>query len=56
VREQLGKWFGANGFVNYIDPELPDWRRAYYGDSLSRLEAVARDYDPNRLFAFPQGV
>ncbi|QUQ62927.1 FAD-binding oxidoreductase [Kutzneria sp. CA-103260] len=56
VRDQLGQWFGANGFVNYIDPELPDWRRAYYGESLPRLEAVARKYDPDRVFAFPQGI
>jgi FAD/FMN-containing dehydrogenase len=56
VRERLGEWFGANGFVNYIDPELPDWRQAYYGDSLPGLEAVARTYDPNRVFAFPQAI
>jgi len=56
VRERLGEWFGVNGFVNYIDPELPDWRRAYYGDSLPRLEAVAQNYDPDRVFTFPQGV
>ena len=56
VREQLGDWFGVNGFVNYIDPDLPDWRQAYYGPSLPRLTDVARRHDPDRVFAFPRGI
>ena len=56
MRRQLGEWFGANGFINYIDPSMPDWRQAYYGASAPRLAAVARAYDPNRLFLFPQGI
>ncbi|MEC3976760.1 BBE domain-containing protein [Amycolatopsis sp. H20-H5] len=56
VRDELGKEFGTAGYVNYLDPEMPDWARAYYGDSLPRLRALARKYDPERLFAFPQGL
>ena len=56
VREQLGKWFGVNGFVNYIDPEMPDWRQAYYGANGLRLAAIARRYDPDGVFAFPQAI
>ena len=56
VRERLGEWFGANSFVNYIDPDLPDWRQAYHGQNLDRLTDVARRFDPNGVFAFAQGL
>jgi FAD/FMN-containing dehydrogenase len=56
IRRQLGEWFGTNGFLNYIDPEMPDWRQAYYGASARRLAEVAGAYDPNRVFSFPQAI
>ncbi|WP_103341493.1 FAD-binding oxidoreductase [Amycolatopsis sp. CA-126428] len=56
VRDGLGPEFGTTGYVNYLDPDLPDWARAYYGVNLPRLRAVARKYDPHGLFAFPQGL
>ncbi|WP_408608056.1 FAD-binding oxidoreductase [Actinophytocola xanthii] len=56
VRTGLGRIAGARGYVNYIDPELPDWANAYYGANLPRLRAVAADYDPDGVFAFAQGL
>jgi FAD/FMN-containing dehydrogenase len=56
VRDGLGPEFGNTGYVNYLDPELPDWAEAYYGPNLPRLRAVARKYDPRGIFAFPQGL
>lgn len=56
VRDGLGPEFGNTGYVNYLDPEMPDWARAYYGANLPRLRAVARKYDPESVFAFPQGL
>ncbi len=56
IRRQLGEWFGTNGFVNYIDPEMPDWRSAYYGANAPGLAEVADAFDPNRVFSFPQGI
>ncbi|GGM72561.1 hypothetical protein GCM10011609_05450 [Lentzea pudingi] len=56
ARDELGKMFGATGYVNYIDPQMPDWASAYYGSSLTRLREVARKYDPDRVFVFPQGL
>jgi FAD/FMN-containing dehydrogenase len=56
VRDGLGALAGAHGYVNYIDPGLPNWAQAYYGRNLPRLREVARTYDPDGVFAFAQGV
>ena len=48
---------GATGaYVNYIDPDLPDWMIAYYGDNAARLKSIAQTYDPNSAFHFAQSV
>ena len=48
---------GTGGaYVNFPDPELEGWERAYHGDNLARLERVKADYDPDGIFSFPQSV
>jgi FAD/FMN-containing dehydrogenase len=43
-------------YQNYTDPALTDWRRAYYGSAADRLADLKKQYDPERLFAFPQAL
>ncbi|MBB4686378.1 FAD-binding oxidoreductase [Amycolatopsis jiangsuensis] len=44
----------GGGYVNYIDPDLPDWKAAYYGDNAGRLDQLTRTLDPDGVFAFAQ--
>ncbi|MBO3745028.1 FAD-binding oxidoreductase [Streptosporangiaceae bacterium NEAU-GS5] len=48
--------FGDHAYVNYIDPELTDWRAQYYGPNAARLAKVKAAYDPKRLFRLPQSI
>jgi FAD/FMN-containing dehydrogenase len=56
VRDGLGNMVGGTGYVNYIDPNMPDWATAYYGPNLDRLKTIAKQYDPNAVFTFPQAI
>jgi hypothetical protein len=48
----------ASGFayVNYIDPELPNWLKVYYGRNLQRLIEVKLAFDPDNVFRSTQGI
>jgi hypothetical protein len=56
IRDALGELTGPTAYANYLDPTLPDWPTAYYGLNLARLRDVAGRYDPDAVFAFPQGL
>ncbi|WP_181019752.1 FAD-binding oxidoreductase [Nonomuraea typhae] len=56
VHGELRAFFGDHAYVNYIDPDLREWRSAYYGQNAARLAEVKAAYDPGRVFRLPQGV
>jgi hypothetical protein len=45
-----------HSYQNFPDPQLDDWRTAYYGRNYGRLVAVKRDYDPTGFFSYPQAI
>ncbi|WP_326568177.1 FAD-binding oxidoreductase [Amycolatopsis rhabdoformis] len=48
---------GADGgYVNYLDPTMPDWKQAYYGENAARLDQVAKTYDPDGVLKFALSV
>ncbi|GAB0137272.1 hypothetical protein EsDP_00005545 [Epichloe bromicola] len=46
--------FGA--YPGYVDPELDNPQRRYWGSNLERLEQVKLKYDPADIFSNPQSV
>jgi FAD/FMN-containing dehydrogenase len=49
-------WASGQCYQNYVDPDLTNWRQAYYGANYARLAQIKKTYDPNQVFQFPQGI
>ncbi|WP_443078857.1 FAD-binding oxidoreductase [Streptomyces sp. NBC_01497] len=52
----MRRYASGAAYQNYTDPTLSDWRSAYYGQGADRLTALKKQYDPDRLFDFPQAL
>jgi FAD/FMN-containing dehydrogenase len=54
--KSMRPYASGQAYQNYVDPDLTNWRQAYYGANYSRLTQVKAAYDPHRLFTFPQAI
>jgi len=46
----------GESYLNFPNPDLGDWRQAYYAENYSRLVSVKRRYDAPNLFRHPQSI
>ena len=49
-------YVSGGAYVNYCDTELQNWREAYWGPNLSRLEAIKSRLDPENFFRHAQSI
>jgi hypothetical protein len=49
-------WGSGRVFENFADPDLEQWRGAYYGTNYNRLVTIKARYDPVNFFRFHQSV
>ena len=54
--QAMGPHTSNRSYQNFIDPELVDWQRGYYGDNLERLVKVKHAVDPDNIFHFAQSI
>ncbi|MFJ7775841.1 FAD-binding oxidoreductase [Streptomyces yangpuensis] len=56
LREAVAPYVGEGAYQNFIDPDRPDWRTAYYGANYPRLVEIKERVDPDGFFTFGQAI
>lgn len=56
AHDAMKPYASGAAYQNYADPTLKDWRKAYYGDAVTRLTKVKKQYDPQGFFSYPQSL
>ncbi len=54
--QSMRPYASGQAYQNYVDPDLTNWRQAYYGANYARLAKIKASYDPHRVFTFPQAI
>ncbi|MBV9448491.1 MAG: FAD-binding oxidoreductase [Streptosporangiaceae bacterium] len=54
--QSMRPYASGQAYQNYIDPDLTNWRQAYYGANYNRLAQIKHSHDPHNIFAFPQSL
>ncbi len=56
LKNAMRPYTSGRAYQNYADPTLANWRQAYYGPAADRLSQLKHQWDPERLFTFPQAL
>jgi FAD/FMN-containing dehydrogenase len=56
LRDALTPYLSPGAYQNFIDPDLTDWRSAYYGVNYPRLVDIKKQVDPDGFFSFAQAI
>ncbi|WP_191878301.1 FAD-binding oxidoreductase [Streptomyces filipinensis] len=56
AHQAMAPYASGAAYQNYTDPTLANWKKAYYGDAVTRLGKVKKQYDPARFFSYGQGL